>query len=111
VVDAERLVSTADVAGALSTEVTMGSTVPSHPAITDVRPHEGQAQSAANVRTLTADSDVVESHRNCDRVQDAYSFRCLPQVHGAVRDAVAHLRAAVETELNSVTDNPLVFPR
>jgi len=74
-------------------------------------PHEGQAQSAANVRTLTADSDVVESHRNCDRVQDAYSFRCLPQVHGAVRDAVAHLRAAVETELNSVTDNPLVFPR
>nr|WP_226012295.1 histidine ammonia-lyase [Halomicrobium salinisoli] len=111
VVDAERLASAADVAGALSTEVTMGSTVPSHPAITDVRPHEGQAASAGNVRRLTEDSDVVESHRNCDRVQDAYSFRCLPQVHGPVREAVDHLRNAVETELNSATDNPLLFER
>ncbi|WP_225333457.1 histidine ammonia-lyase [Halomicrobium urmianum] len=111
VVDAERLVSAADVAGALSTEVTMGSTVPSHPAITEVRPHEGQAASAGNVRRLTADSDVVESHRNCDRVQDAYSFRCLPQVHGPVREAVDHLRESVETELNSATDNPLLFER
>jgi len=111
VVDAKRLVTAADVAGALSTEVTMGSTVPSHPAITDVRPHEGQADSASNVRRLTADSEVVESHRNCDRVQDAYSFRCLPQVHGPVREAVEHLRESVETELNSATDNPLLFER
>jgi len=109
--DAERLVRAADVAGALTTEVTMSSPVPSHPAIQAVRPHEGQAASAANVRRLTADSEVVDSHRNCDRVQDAYSTRCLPQVHGAVRDAVAHLREAVETELNSATDNPLVFAR
>ncbi|MBV0901520.1 histidine ammonia-lyase [Haloarcula salina] len=110
-VDAERLVSAADVAGALSTEVTLASTVPSHEAVSAVRPHAGQAASARNVRRLTADSDVVESHRNCDRVQDAYSFRCLPQVHGAVRDAVSHLREAVEVELNSATDNPLVFAR
>ncbi|QLH77365.1 histidine ammonia-lyase [Halosimplex rubrum] len=111
VVDTERLVRAADVAGALTTEVTLSSTVPSHPAIQAVRPHEGQAASAANLRRLTAGSEVVDSHRNCDRVQDAYSTRCLPQVHGAVRDAVAHLRAAVEVELNSATDNPLVFRR
>ncbi|WP_459192805.1 histidine ammonia-lyase [Halosimplex sp. J119] len=111
VADAERLVRAADVAGALTTEVTMSSTVPSHPAIQAARPHDGQTESAANVRRLTADSEIVDSHRNCDRVQDAYSTRCLPQVHGAVRDAVAHLREAVETELNSATDNPLVFPR
>ncbi|GGK52501.1 histidine ammonia-lyase [Haloarcula sebkhae] len=109
--DAERLVTAADIAGALTTEVTLSSTVPSHEAITAVRPHAGQAASARNVRRLTANSDVVESHRNCDRVQDAYAMRCLPQVHGAVRDAVGHLREAVEVELNSATDNPLVFPR
>ncbi|EMA33135.1 histidine ammonia-lyase [Haloarcula japonica] len=108
--DAEQLVAAADIAGALTTEVTLSSTVPSHEAITAVRPHAGQAASARNVRRLTADSDVVESHRNCDRVQDAYAMRCLPQVHGAVRDAVGHLREAVEVELNSATDNPLVFP-
>jgi len=111
VVDGEALVRAADAAGALTTEVTMSSTVPSHPTIQEVRPHAGQAASARNVRRLTAGSEIVDSHRNCDRVQDAYSTRCLPQVHGAVRDAVAHLRDAVETELNSATDNPLVFPR
>ncbi|WP_254768762.1 histidine ammonia-lyase [Salinilacihabitans rarus] len=110
VVDAERLVRTADLAGAFTTEVALGTTASSDPAIHDVRPHDGQRESAARVRRVTAGSEVVEAHRNCDRVQDAYSLRCLPQVHGAVRDAVAHLRAAVEVELNSATDNPLVFP-
>ncbi|WP_313696253.1 histidine ammonia-lyase [Halorarum halobium] len=110
VVDAERVLDAADAAGALTTEVTMSTTANCDPAVTDVRPHAGQAQSAANVRRFTAGSEVIESHRNCDRVQDAYSIRCLPQVHGAVRDAVAHLREAVEVELNSATDNPLVFP-
>jgi histidine ammonia-lyase len=109
--DATTLVRAADIAGALSTEVTMSSTVPSHDLIAEVRPFAGQAASARNLRRLTADSQVVESHRNCDRIQDAYSLRCLPQVHGAVRDAVDHLREAVETELNSATDNPLVFDR
>ncbi|MFC4248031.1 histidine ammonia-lyase [Natribaculum luteum] len=109
VVDADGLLEAADVAGALTTEVTLGTTASSDPAIHDVRPHAGQQTSAENVRQLTAGSDVVEAHRNCDRVQDAYSLRCLPQVHGAVRDAVAHLREAVEVELNSATDNPLVF--
>ena len=109
VVDAERLLDTADAAGALTTEVTMGTTVTSSEAIADVRPHPGHRASATNVRRLTADSEIVESHRNCDRVQDAYSLRCLPQVHGAVREAVSHLRDAVEIELNSATDNPLIF--
>lgn len=109
VVDAERAVRAADVAGALTTEVTMGTTASSDESIAAVRPHPGHAESARNVKRLTADSEVVESHRNCDRVQDAYSIRCLPQVHGAVRDAIRHLREAVEIELNSATDNPLIF--
>jgi histidine ammonia-lyase len=109
--DAARAVRMADVAGSLTTEVTMGSTASSDAAVGAVRPHPGQAASARNVKRLTDGSDVVESHRNCDRVQDAYSIRCLPQVHGAVRDAVDHCRRAVETELNSATDNPLIYPR
>ena len=109
VVDADSLLDVADAAGALTTEVGMGTTVNSNEAIADVRPHPGHRVSAANVRRLTAGSEIVESHRNCDRVQDAYSLRCLPQVHGAIREAVAHLRAAVERELNSATDNPLIF--
>lgn len=109
VVEAERLLDIADAAGALTTEVAMGTTVASSDAIAGVRPHPGHAVSATNVRRLTADSEIVDSHRNCDRVQDAYSLRCLPQVHGATRDAVRHLREAVTTELNSATDNPLIF--
>lgn len=109
VVDAQSLLDVADTAGALTTEVAMGSTVPSSERLSEVRPHPGHVRSASNVRKLTADSEIVESHRNCDRVQDAYSLRCLPQVHGAVRDATDHLRTGVEVELNSATDNPLIF--
>ncbi|WP_435155830.1 histidine ammonia-lyase [Haladaptatus sp. DFWS20] len=108
--DAERAIRAADVAGALTTEVTMGTTASADSVIANIRPHKGHAKSAQNVKRLTENSEIVESHRNCDRVQDAYSLRCLPQVHGAVRDAVAHLREAVEIELNSATDNPLIFP-
>ncbi|ADB62880.1 histidine ammonia-lyase (plasmid) [Haloterrigena turkmenica DSM 5511] len=110
VCDAERAMRAADIAGAMTTEATMSTTASSHPSIQRVRPHQGQTESAENVRRLTQNSEIVESHRNCDRVQDAYSLRCLPQVHGAVRDSIQHLREAVETELNSATDNPLVFP-
>ncbi|MFP9192256.1 histidine ammonia-lyase [Natrialbaceae archaeon A-CW1-1] len=110
VVDGERVIDAADAAGALTTEVTLGTTATSDTAIHDVRPHSGQQESAATVRALTSESEIVDAHRNCDRVQDAYSLRCLPQVHGAVRDALSHLRAGVVIELNSATDNPLVFP-
>ncbi|MFD1513327.1 histidine ammonia-lyase [Halomarina rubra] len=110
VCDAERLCEAADAAGALTVEVTMGTTAACDAAIQRVRPHVGQTVSARRVKAHCEGSGIVESHRNCDRVQDAYSLRCLPQVHGAVRDSVAHLREAVEVELNSATDNPLVFP-
>ncbi len=108
-VDAERAIRGADIAGAMTTEVSMGTTAAAHPRINDVRPHTGHRETAQNVLSLTAESEIVQSHRNCNRVQDAYSIRCLPQVHGAVRDAVKHLRTVVSTELNSATDNPLVF--
>jgi histidine ammonia-lyase len=110
VCDAERAIRASDIAGAMTTEATMSTTASSHPSIQRVRAHQGQTESAENIRRLTRNSEIVESHRNCDRVQDAYSLRCLPQVHGAVRDSIQHLRDAVETELNSATDNPLVFP-
>ncbi|ELY55145.1 histidine ammonia-lyase [Natronococcus jeotgali] len=109
VVDGERLVRGADAAGALTIETSLGTTATADSAIHEARPHAGQLESARAVRELTASSEIVEAHRNCDRVQDAYSLRCLPQVHGAVRDALAHLREAVSIELNSATDNPLVF--
>jgi histidine ammonia-lyase len=107
--DVERAFRAADVAGAMTTEATNSTTASSHSRINDVRPHRGHRETADNVLALTADSEIVQAHRNCDRVQDAYSIRCLPQVHGAVRDAVRHLRDVVSVELNSATDNPLVF--
>ncbi|MFO7925266.1 MAG: histidine ammonia-lyase [Halobacteriota archaeon] len=109
VCDAERILRAADIAGALTTEVTMSTTASAHPRIHDVRPHPGHSETAKNLRRLTDGSEIIDSHRNCDRVQDPYSIRCMPQVHGAVRDSLAHLREIVTTELNSATDNPLVF--
>jgi histidine ammonia-lyase len=73
------------------------------------RPHAGQIRTAANLRKLLEGSAIRESHRDCGRVQDAYSLRCMPQVHGAVRDTLAHCRSVFETETNSAVDNPLVF--
>ena len=75
------------------------------------RPHPGQAASAERLRALLADSEIRESHRHGDpRVQDAYAMRCMPQVHGAARNALAYIRQVLETECNSATDNPLIFP-
>jgi histidine ammonia-lyase len=80
-------------------------------AIQRIRPHAGQRESAAKLRALLAHSEIRESHRHGDpRVQDAYSLRCMPQVHGAARNALAYARGVLEVEANSVTDNPLVFP-
>ncbi len=109
VVDARRVLDAADVAGALTTEVTMSTTATSDPGIAAARGHPGHAAVAENVRRLTADSAVLASHETCDRVQDGYAIRCLPQVHGAIRTAHARLRETVERELNAATDNPLVF--
>jgi histidine ammonia-lyase len=110
--DALRLAEAADLIGALTLEALKGTPVAFDEKIHAVRPHAGQAASAARLRALLADSAIRESHRDKavdPRVQDAYALRCMPQVHGAVRDALAHARGIVEIEINSATDNPLVF--
>jgi len=107
--EAERLCVAADVAGAMSLEGLKGSSRPFDPRLQAARPHPGQTTVAANMRTLLADSEIAESHKDCGKVQDAYSLRCIPAVHGATRDALAWVRAVLEREVNSVTDNPSVF--
>jgi histidine ammonia-lyase len=94
----------------MTLEAMRGSATPFDARIHAARPHPGQQETADNVRRLLIASEILPSHLNCGKVQDPYSLRCVPQVHGAVRDAVRHARTTVETEINSVTDNPLVFP-
>jgi histidine ammonia-lyase len=99
----------ADLLAALSLEALRGSLAPFDPRVHAVRPHPGQLAVAKNVRALLRDSEIVESHKDCGRVQDPYCLRCVPQVHGASRDAIAHAVGVFDIELDSVTDNPLVF--
>ena len=108
---AETLVDAADVIGAITLDVLRGTDVAFDERIHQARPHRGQIQTAANLRKLIQGSEIRESHRTCDKVQDAYSLRCMPQVHGAVRDTLAHCREVMEIEVNSAVDNPLVFAR
>jgi histidine ammonia-lyase len=109
--DAERLAMHADLAGAMSLEAQKGSWHPFEERVVGVRPHPGALDSASNLRALLAESEIAESHINCGKVQDAYSFRCMPQVHGASRDAFAWVRSVLAREMNAATDNPLVFAR
>ena len=107
---AERVARLADVAGAMSLEALKGTPVAFDERIHSARPHAGQTAVAEHLRELLQDSQIRESHLEGDpRVQDAYSLRCMPQVHGAVRDALSHTRGIVEIETGSATDNPLVF--
>jgi histidine ammonia-lyase len=106
---AETLVDTADVIGAMACDALKGTNVAFDERIQKARPHAGQIKTASNLRRLLEQSEIRESHRECGRVQDAYSLRCIPQVHGAVRDTLAHCRLIFETETNSAVDNPLVF--
>ena len=108
-VRAQRLATSADLACALSLEALQGSRTSFLPAIHRARPLAGQRDSAANVWLLLEGSAIIESHRWCDKVQDAYSLRCAPQVHGACRDLLDHVESAVAVELNAATDNPLVL--
>jgi histidine ammonia-lyase len=110
VLRAQRLAAAADLIGAISLEAYLGTERVFDRRLNDLRPHPGQERVAANLRALLAGSEIVQSHAACDRVQDPYSFRCIPVVHGAVRDSLAHVRRVTEIEANSVTDNPLVFP-
>jgi len=108
-VRARRLAKTADIACSLSLEALQGSRTSFLPQIHELRPLEGQRASAANVLRLLEGSAILEAHRWCDKVQDAYSLRCAPQVHGASRDLLAYAEATVAVELNAATDNPLVL--
>jgi histidine ammonia-lyase len=108
--DAVRLSKTADIACAMTLEVLMGSNSEFDPLIHRVRPHPGQVITADNMRRLTAESEIIASHEGCARVQDAYTLRCSPQIHGASKDAVAHARRVIDIEINSSTTNPLIFP-
>ncbi len=106
---AETLVDSADVLGGLCCDALKGTDAAFDERIHKARPHSGQMKTAANLRRMLEGSQIRESHRDCGRVQDAYSLRCIPQVHGAVRDTLAHCRVVFETEANSAVDNPLVF--
>ncbi len=109
--DALRLAEVADLVGAMSLEALLGTSVAFGDLLIDARPHPGQRASAANLRRHLADSQLGESHRDDPhRIQDAYSIRCMPQVHGAVRDALDHLSRTLVVEINAATDNPLIFP-
>jgi histidine ammonia-lyase len=110
VADAEALATAADVACAMSIEGLLGTDRPFQRRLHELRPHPGQLASADNLRELLAGSPILASHRHSDHaIQDAYSLRCAPQVHGACRDVVAFARQVIERELGSVTDNPVVF--
>jgi histidine ammonia-lyase len=106
---AERLSRAADITAAMSIDALMGSLHPFEPRIHEPRPFAGQAVAADNLLRLLDHSGINASHVNCGRVQDAYSMRCAPQVHGAAREALSWIRHIVEIEMNAATDNPMVF--
>jgi histidine ammonia-lyase len=108
--DALNLIYLADVAGALAVEVLLGTDSAYDKEIQNARPHKGQAESAENLRKILADSELVKSHKNCGKVQDAYSLRCIPQVHGAARESARFAGEILSVEINSSVDNPLIFP-
>lgn len=103
------LVKNADILASVSLEALKGSIQPFNEKIHRARPYKGSQAVARNVRQLLQESEILESHKDCGKVQDPYSLRCVPQVHGASRDALDYARSVVETEINSATDNPLVF--
>lgn len=110
VIDALKLSSLVDIAAAMSLEVLMGSRMEFDPRIHQVRPHTGQAAAADNMYRITRNSEIITSHKDCSRIQDAYTLRCSPQVHGASKDAIAYVNNVIEIEMNSSTNNPLFFP-
>ncbi len=109
VYDALRLSKITDIAAAISLEVLMGSRTEFDPKIHLVRPHPGQAAAADNMLRITQNSEIISSHQDCCRVQDAYTLRCSPQVHGASKDAISYAENVVVTEMNASTNNPLIF--
>ena len=109
VTDAAVLAKMTDIAAAMSLEVLMGSRTEFNKRIHEVRPHPGQAAAADNMERIIQNSEIITSHKDCGRVQDAYTLRCSPQVHGASKDSINYCRNVIETEMNSSTNNPLIF--
>ncbi len=107
---AERLTKVADIVGAATLDALRGTLTAFDPDIQAARPHPGQMEVAKNFHRLMEDSEITLSHKDCPRIQDAYSLRCIPQVHGAVRDVLRYVRNVLSVEINAATDNPLVFP-
>ena len=107
--DAHELMKISDIAAAMSLEALMGTRTAFDPRIAMIRPHKGQTDTAKNVLNLTQDSAIIQSHDKCDKLQDAYSLRCVSQVHGASKDALRRVLETVDVEMNSVTDNPIVM--
>ncbi len=105
----QQLLNIADIVGAMSLDAYMGSAAPFKEALHKIRPYKGTQLVAERLRKILAGSAIVQSHHDCDRVQDPYSLRCIPQVHGASRNAWQHLNELVQIELNSVTDNPIIL--
>jgi len=108
--DAEYLSKLADISGSLSLDALRGTSKAFSENLQRVRPHKGQIASAHNLRKLLESSEIMFSHKHCGKVQDAYSLRCMPQVHGAVKDTIKYCKNILEIEINSATDNPLIFP-
>jgi histidine ammonia-lyase len=109
IVEAKRIMKLADIASALTLDGVKGTTVAYNPLITSLKPHKGQIACVENLNKLLLDSPLGKSHPNCGKVQDPYSLRCVPQVHGACRQTLNHAEEVLNTELNAVTDNPLIF--
>ncbi len=107
--DSHKLSKISDIAGALSLEALHGVPYAFDPRTHELRPYLGQRRVASNIRKMIKDSEIIEKYKS-ERVQDAYSLRCIPQVHGASRDAIDYVRTKLQIEINSVTDNPLIFP-
>ena len=109
VTDAASLLKSALIAGAMSMEALKGTDKSLDEKLHAVRPHPGQLRCAANMRRLVAGSEIIASHKGCQKIQDAYTLRCIPQVYGAVTDTIDHARRVLDIEINSATDNPLIF--
>ena len=109
VYDAEKLIKNSEIAGSMSLEALKGTDKAFDPEVMQVRKHKGQIDVAHNLRLLLKNSEIIKSHRNCQKIQDAYTLRCMPQVIGASKEVVDWVKKVVEIEINSATDNPLIF--
>ena len=107
---ATNLAKTSDIVAMMTLEALRGTSKPFDPRISNLKPHKGQLNVCQNLNNILENSEILDSHHNCGKVQDPYSLRCIPQVHGATRQTVDHLEEVLTTEINSVTDNPLLFP-